>query len=72
MSTEGDIVTERDAVAERRRRTIEYGYRVCGLWQGEILDGHPRICVMPRGHLTSPHRDVDGDNFPDPDSRYWS
>ncbi len=55
---------EREASAERGRRTREYGYRVCGLWHGDLLDGRPRICVMPRGHLTSPHRDVDGEDLP--------
>lgn len=53
----------RDATAERRRRTIEYGYRVCGHWEGELLGGRPRICVMPVGHDTSPHRDALGDDF---------
>jgi len=67
MRAEGDLLTERDAVQERRRRTVEFGYRVCGLWQGGSLDGHPRICVMPRGHRTSPHRDVEGEDLVDPD-----
>lgn len=52
-----------DTVQERRRRTIEFGYRVCGLVEGVGVDGRPRICVMPRGHQTSPHRDADGIDF---------
>jgi len=63
---EGSLLTERDAIQERRRRTKEYGYRVCGLWDGGVLEGHPRICVMPRGHESSPHRDADGEDLADP------
>jgi len=55
----GTVISDRDATIERRRCTKEFGYRVCGLWDGTLLDGRPRICVMPRGHQTSPHRDVD-------------
>lgn len=59
--------------AERRRRTLEFGYRVCGLWTGGHLDGRLRICVMPRGHSTSPHRDVDGADLAgeDPAATGW-
>lgn len=48
------------AIQERRRQTKEFGYRVCGRWDGDLVNGVPRICVMPHGHQTSPHRDVDG------------
>ena len=57
------VLTHNDLVQERRRRTKEYGYRVCGLWAGEVVEGHPRICVMARGHHISPHRDVEGVDF---------
>ena len=60
----GPVISDRDATAERRRCTREFGYRVCGLWDGTLLDGRPRICVMPRGHQTSPHRDVDRVDLP--------
>jgi len=59
----GDVVSGREVTQERRRRTVEYGYRVCGLWDGGLLDGRPRICVMPHGHQTSPHRDADGEDL---------
>ena len=60
------MLTEQDAISERRRRTREFGYRVCGMWRGDELDGHPRICVQPRGHQTSPHRDAEGEDLIDP------
>jgi hypothetical protein len=70
--TERDVPDEvrRRLTLERRRRTIEYGYRVCGLWRGDDLAGAPRVCVMPHGHQTSPHRDADGEDF-EPDPLRW-
>lgn len=56
----------RSVALERRRRTVEFGYRVCGLWHGEVVDGHPRICVQPKGHTSSPHRDAKGEDLPEP------
>lgn len=56
-------LSPRDVAAERRRRSLEFGYRVCGRWEGGLLGARPRICVMPHGHVTSPHRDADGDDF---------
>ena len=63
VRVEAPLPSHNDLVQERRRRTKEYGYRVCGLWAGESIDGHPRICVMARGHHISPHRDVEGVDF---------
>ena len=66
-----DVVRWR-LMAERRRRTVEFGYRICGLWRGDDLGEVPRVCVMPKGHRTSPHRDADGDDFEaDPIQRWW-
>lgn len=63
MNVAKGVGVANEATLERRRRTIEYGYRVCGLWLGDLLGDRPRICVMPMGHSSSPHRDIEGEDL---------